>query len=90
MFAIFISNQNYYFHAKGRFIVFNTEQEAQAFLQAFMNYAMAAAASSDPFAAIEVMQMISSSMIEPFDITGKKYILWSECSNAKYRELKDE
>ena len=90
MFTVFFPNKNYYFHAKGRFIVFNIEQEAQAFLQAFMNYAMAAAASSDPFAAIEVMQIISSSMIEPFDIAGKKYILWSECSNAKYRELKDE
>ena len=86
MFVIYNSLKNYYFHDNGKYIVFNYEQEANSFLQAFLNYAMSQMAQ-DPFPAIEAMNTIMGSRIEPFDnLKNNNWILWSNCSNSERKK----
>lgn len=40
MFCIKSEIDNYYFHNEGKIIIFDTVEEAQFFLQGFMNYSM--------------------------------------------------
>ena len=40
MFVIKKINDGYYFHKKGKIILFNTPQEAQAFFQAFRQFSI--------------------------------------------------
>lgn len=86
MFAIFNPIKNYYFNDRGDMIVFSTEQEAMAFIQAFMEYALAAVVQENPLGAIEVMQMCSACQVEIVDTSHIKWILWTECSNSKRKE----
>lgn len=68
MFYIMSTQHNKNFRTKDRTILFNNEQEAAAFADQFMQYAMARMLQENPFALGEVLGMMSGGIqIIPID-----------------------
>lgn len=68
MFYLMSVRHNKSFRANGKTILFNYEQEASAFADQFMQYAMVRMLQENPFASGEVLGMMSGGIqIVPID-----------------------
>ena len=76
-----------YYHNKGRIILFESEQEAQNFINMFIQYSAGMLSRTDPFSVMKVpMTIMNESQIIPVDFD----IDTVECGVVYARELMEK
>lgn len=75
----------YYFHKKGKIILFNSAEEAQFLLNRFLQYSIERKVQEhpgDPFAIMEVQQIVSQ-----FALIEQDFQEEPKCGTIKFNEL---
>ena len=84
MFVIQKRDNGYYFHEKGKIILFETPEEANALLNSFYQYAIAKLVSeTGPQGIFEVQHIISA-----FNIIEKNFIETPPCGIVYFKDIK--
>ena len=78
-----IKLDNYYFHYKGKIILFDNGNEAAAFIQSFLNYSMARASQENPMLVMQVMSLQNS-----LQIIEKDFIEEPKCGCINVNDIK--
>lgn len=84
MYVIMDTASGYYFHKKGKIILFEQPEEAQWFLQGFQQYAINRhfQEQQSPFAIMEAQQIISN-----LAIIQKDFLETPECGIIMFKDL---
>lgn len=83
MFVIMDINNGYFFHKKGKIILFETQEEAQAVLQGFYQYSVQRLLqTAGPRGIFELQQVMSS-----LQVVIKNFEQEPECGVILFREI---